>query len=196
MLGYGDNAIHFEDGLIDMVDGGYSSNAGWVAMQWASTGKKFLNFGYGTITNENTAYVTLESLFYNGETLEGEALFSVATHANATSYSDYVEMIWKAGSTTPNQSWYYYDNGSFDINGFVSFADYIKFGIPTWYGTKTTATNKYPNWSDWTDAEDCPNSNIWIWLKSSGTPAYVLYFKTPHDQSTYSYWVALNRYTL
>jgi len=194
VLGYGDNAIHFEDGKIDMVDGGYGSYAGWVTMQWASTDKDFVSFGYGNYSNEHVGYLMLESDFYDGAVLEGRASLHFETHSYADPNIDCVKLWWRAGST--DRSWYYYDTGSFAINGFVSFADYINFGIPTWYGTKTTATNKYPNWTDWTDPEDCPRSNMWIWLKSSGTPAYVLYFKTPRDGDTYSYWVALNRYTL
>jgi len=194
ILGSGENAIYFEDGLINMIDRGNVSLQGLVAMQWAPTEKDFVTFGYGNYSAEHVGYLMVESDFYNGAVREGRTWLQFETHSNSGSENDYIRLWWQAGDT--QKFWYYYESGSFTINGFVKFNEYIKFGIPTWYGTKTTATNKYPNWTDWTDAEDCPNSNIWIWLKTVGTPAYVLYLKTPHDNATYSYWVALNRYTL
>jgi hypothetical protein len=195
VLGAGDNAIHFEDSLIDLIDGGHADTEHWVAFEYAPTGEWFASFLYANEPTSCKADLSLRSNYYNGETIEGRAYFELRTYARADPNKDYIWLRWFAGMTS--SSWYYYDDGSFDIYGSISFKDYIKFGIPTWYGTKTTATNKYPSsWTDWTDAEDCPHSNMWIWLKTAGTPAYVLYFKTPHDSGLYSYWVALNRVAL
>jgi hypothetical protein len=196
VLGEGDNAIHFEDGKIDMVDGGFADYSGWVDMYWTPTNTKFSSYGYLSRENYyNMGFLTLESDYYNGAEREGHARLVFEAQSTPSSGMDFVSLQWKAGDIS--KRWYYFQDGDFSIYGFVSFNDYIKFGIPTWYGTKTTATNKYPNWTDWTDPENCPNSNIWIWLKTGGLgPTYVLYFKTPHDGATYSYWVALNRYTL
>lgn len=192
VLGYGDNAIHFEDSLIDLIDGGHADTEHWVAFEYAPTGEWFASFLYANEPTSCKANLSLRSNYYNGETIEGRAYFELRTYARADPNKDYIWLRWFAGMTS--SSWYYYDDGSFDIYGSISFKDYIKFGIPTWYGTKTTAINKYPSsWTDWTDPEDCPHSNMWIWLKTAGTPAYVLYFKTPHDSGSYSYWVALNR---
>jgi hypothetical protein len=193
VLGEGDNAIHFEDGLIDMVDDGYGSNRGSVSLQWVPTGDNFVTVRHGTSSEVSLTYTEFKSYFFEEGERVGYSYFQIENRASSSG-EDHIRVLWEAGVTAKN--WYYYDSGDFDISGFVKFQEYIKFDIPTWYGTKTSATNKYPDWDDWTDAENCPNSNIWIWLKSSGTPAYVLYFKTPHDGATYSYWVALNRYTL
>ena len=193
ILGAGDNAIHFEDGLIDMVDDGYGSNRGSVSLQWVPTGDNFVTVRHGTSSEVSLTYTEFKSYFFEEGERVGYSYFQIENRASSSG-EDHIRVLWEAGVTAKN--WYYYDSGDFDISGFVKFQEYIKFDIPTWYGTKTSATNKYPDWDDWTDAENCPNSNIWIWLKSSGTPAYVLYFKTPHDGATYSYWVALNRYTL
>jgi hypothetical protein len=184
-VGSGENGIYFEDSKIflgdNIIDYGVSNNhyiryvANLPVADYPNIIISSLGFSIDSETapTEFTTSRTFQNRFYN---------YSTPTYFNEYLEQDEYTAFYHFYTSSSVSMASYLTVGpltaSDDDSMYINTPMPIEYMIPEWYGT-TTAITKYPDISAWTDPEDCPISNIWVWRKSVGTPSRVVYFRLP-----------------
>jgi hypothetical protein len=189
IIAAGDNVIEFEDSNISLGDTTteVAGNLTRYYLQFkALTGwgsdpeRQVLAVGYAlnTTDDEYHSYLELQNRFDNysnmarfnvyaktGSNLSDGAYVQLGFYAYNNSGANLAGGIlsFLREAETSSKGWFYTDSA-------------IEQVIPYWYGTSGSPTAKLPAFSTWTDAEDCPASNIWIW-RNSGDGKYYLYVR-------------------
>ncbi|HRV01788.1 MAG TPA: hypothetical protein P5539_08840, partial [Mesotoga sp.] len=193
-VGAGENAITFEDSKIDLVDGTSSASNGWTTFRQKPKDTDIVSLGYMNEQTKISSLFIVESEFKSGAQTLGSAYLQTEAVSFDGTNQDYVTLRFGSEGVEKTIT---YTKGFFDFHGDgFTFDSYVKSPIPTWVGTATSATFKYPNSSSWTNAENCPFSNIWFWYKSSGTPNRVMYIRNSYNGASTVYWVALTEKVL
>ena len=195
-VGADDNAIYFQDSSIALGDNQqvysgdvYSNYIRFADSKYNSTGDDMIICSIGNSTDsttEPTWYISTFSLQNRFYDYDNPSVFVINVEDDKVGFS--IDT---------------YDSSSHVHYGYVSFkpcalsdmyidtqSTSIKSAIPTWVGgtnaNKTVYTSKYPNDSNWSNAEDCPFSNVWVWKKADGeVPQRVLYVRTQAGETWY-----------
>jgi len=196
-IGAGKSSIYFEDSGIVLGDnkvawlGSYTSRYVTFSTKYKDSRSLLMAIGYdydGASSSTLTRF-EVQNRFIDYNTPNA---FRVFVNDSENSYFgsinlDFISYSSNRDNQAINHLSFLRDSDTTSV-GYFKFDTSVKSVIPEWYGTKTTATTKYPNASSWTDAEDCPLSNIWVWRKTSGTPSKVLYVRLPDGNI---WWVSM-----
>ncbi|WP_333640923.1 discoidin domain-containing protein [Mesotoga prima] len=196
-IGTGKSSIYFEDSGIVLGDnkvawlGSYTSRCVTFSTKYKDSRSLLMAIGYdydGASSSTLTRF-EVQNRFIDYNTPNA---FRVFVNDSENSYFgsinlDFISYSSNRDNRAINRLSFLRDSDTTSV-GYFKFDTSLKSVIPEWYGTKTTATTKNPNASSWTDAEDCPLSNIWVWRKTSGTPSKVLYVRLPDGNI---WWVSM-----
>jgi hypothetical protein len=205
-LGAGDNGIYFEDSNIYISD---EEEALLGVIPY-----RYITFS-GSLVQES---LPLLNIGYVGDDFSDPSLtYSIMELNNyfySSDYPNYLRAVvreedeviqWYIKSPTSN-SYPFQGNititraGDEETNGYVDVGFPVTSPVPVIVSEqdKSNISYRYPDVSAWTDPEDCPFADEWIWLKTTGlsSTAYVKYHRTVYDHNTYVYYHFMTRVSL